>query len=238
MPDRIESGPVRLRQMARRGRAGLTPIDLVVETTKRKSFAIAIDWPGWARAGRTPELALDMLTATVERYRPIAAAARAAFPDGEPAFRVLSTVEGNASTTFGVPAIVLDVDRRPLDRAGAAGLAAVVEAAWTAFDRVAAAAPAELRKGPRGGGRDRDTIIAHVNDADDAYAKQVGIRVRDAGGDEALVGARRAAMLEVLRRPSDGSPISSRWTPRYAARRIAWHALDHAWEIEDRTEPG
>jgi hypothetical protein len=28
------------------------------------------------------------------------------------------------------------------------------------------------------------------------------------------------------------------WPPRYAARRIAWHALDHAWEIEDRSEPG
>ncbi len=22
--------------------------------------------------------------------------------------------------------------------------------------------------------------------------------------------------------------------PRYAARRIAWHVLDHAWEIEER----
>jgi hypothetical protein len=23
-------------------------------------------------------------------------------------------------------------------------------------------------------------------------------------------------------------------TPRFAVRRVAWHALDHAWEIEDR----
>ena len=31
------------------------------------------------------------------------------------------------------------------------------------------------------------------------------------------------------------APITERgWPPRYAARRIAWHALDHAWEIEDR----
>ena len=45
-------------------------------------------------------------------------------------------------------------------------------------------------------------------------------------------------MLEVLGRPSDGSPLADRrWTARYAARRIAWHALDHAWEIEDRSEP-
>jgi hypothetical protein len=25
-----------------------------------------------------------------------------------------------------------------------------------------------------------------------------------------------------------------RWLPRYFVRRVAWHALDHAWEIEDR----
>jgi hypothetical protein len=42
-------------------------------------------------------------------------------------------------------------------------------------------------------------------------------------------------MLDVLRGPSDGEPISKRWTARFAARRIAWHALDHAWEIEDRS---
>ncbi|MEY2437652.1 MAG: hypothetical protein QOF97_2488, partial [Acidimicrobiaceae bacterium] len=25
------------------------------------------------------------------------------------------------------------------------------------------------------------------------------------------------------------------WAYRYAARRIAWHALDHAWEMQDRS---
>ncbi len=103
---------------------------------------------------------------------------------------------------------------------------------------MAAAAPAELRKGPRGGGRDRDRMIEHVDGGDDAYAGVMGIKVR--GQDRAVPGAveaMRAAMLEALRQPSDGSPIASRkWPPRYAARRIAWHALDHAWEIEDRTE--
>ena len=45
-------------------------------------------------------------------------------------------------------------------------------------------------------------------------------------------------MLEILRQPSDGSPLAGRkWPPRYAVRRVAWHALDHAWEMEDRTEP-
>ena len=120
-----------------------------------------------------------------------------------------------------------------MDAAEAARLAALVGAAWTVFDRVAAAAPEELRKGPRGGGRDRTKVVGHVNEADDAYAREIGLVNRPKE-----VAARRAAMLEVLRTPTDGSPIAGRkWTQRYAARRIAWHALDHAWEIEDRTDP-
>ena len=131
---------------------------------------------------------------------------------------------------FGVPGAIGGEDRRPVDANEAKRLAAIVEAAWTVFDRVAAAAPEELRKGPRGGGRDRTKIVGHVNDADGGYATVMGIKEPD-------VAARRAAMLDVLRQPSDGSPIAGRkWPPRYAARRIAWHALDHAWEIEDRTD--
>jgi hypothetical protein len=79
-----------------------------------------------------------------------------------------------------------------------------------------------------------------VIEADGYYAREIGVRLPPASPeDRAAVAAARAAMLEVLRRPSDGSPLADRkWTARYAARRIAWHALDHAWEIEDRTEPG
>ena len=48
----------------------------------------------------------------------------------------------------------------------------------------------------------------------------------------------RSAIVEVLGLNSDGSPLpGGAWTQRYAARRIAWHILDHAWEIEDRSEP-
>ena len=118
-------------------------------------------------------------------------------------------------------------------------LAGLVEAAWTVFDRVAAAAPAELRKGPRGGGRDTARIVEHVDGADQAYAQVMGIKTTapDRAQPE-TVSALRDAMLEVLRHASDGSPIADRkWPSRYAYRRIAWHALDHAWEIEDRTEP-
>jgi hypothetical protein len=105
---------------------------------------------------------------------------------------------------------------------------------------VVAGAPAELRKGPRGGGRDRDKIVDHVFGAEAAYARKLGIKhPKPARDDRAAIDALRGEILTVLRAPSDGSPpVPKGWPPRYAARRIAWHALDHAWEIEDRSEPG
>ena len=31
-------------------------------------------------------------------------------------------------------------------------------------------------------------------------------------------------------------PGGERWPALFAVRRSAWHALDHAWEIEDRLD--
>jgi len=208
-------------------------IRVVVEVAPKKAFVAALDWPGWARGGKGEAPALDAFLAAAPRYAPVAA--EAGFPLGAAgiAIDVVERVPGGSGTEFGVPSAITEADRRPMDAAEAARLAALVEAAWAVFDRVAAAAPEELRKGPRGGGRDRARIVAHVNEADDAYAREIGLVTRP---KEVL--ARRAAMLDVLRTPSDGTPPAGRrWTLRYAARRIAWHALDHAWEIEDRTDP-
>jgi hypothetical protein len=214
-----------------------TAIRVLVETTPKKVFASALDWPGLARSGRDEPAALEALIAAVPRYAPVAEAAGLPFDPAHLALDVVERVPGDASTVFGVPAIVAATDRLPADEAEAARLASIVAAAWATLDRVAAAAPEELRKGPRGGGRDRSKVVDHVDNADAAYASVMGLRHQVT--DRAAVEAMRAAMLEVLRRASDGSPLAGkRWPPRYAARRIAWHALDHAWEIEDRTEPG
>ena len=152
-------------------------------------------------------------------------------------FELGESLPGSAGTDFGVPSAVAEDDRRPLGRAEAERQAALVAAAWTTFDLVVAGAPAELRKGPRGGGRDRDTIVAHCVTSDTAYATQIGIKLREPDPtDRAAVEAGRAAILELLREPSDGTPLGARrWPARYAARRIAWHSLDHAWEIQDKS---
>jgi len=107
-----------------------------------------------------------------------------------------------------------------------------------AFDQIAAASLAELRKGPRGGGRDRDQLIGRVIGAETAYARKLGIkRKQSVTGDNAAIGELRAAIAAVVGASSDGSPmVPGGWTTRYAARRIAWHVLEHAWEMQDRAE--
>lgn len=213
-----------------------TPIRVLVETTPKKVFVSALDWPGWARSGKDEALAVEALLAAASRYAPVAADAGLTFDAESMDLDVVERVDGDAGTAFGVPAIIAEADRAPVDAAEAARLSALVEAAWRAFDRIAAAAPESLRKGPRGGGRDRSKVVDHVIEAEAAYANVMGRKHRPV--DQAAVEAMRADLLEVLRQPSDGSPIAGRkWPPRYAARRLAWHVLDHAWEIEDRSEP-
>ena len=214
-------------------------IDIGEEVVPKRTFIWALDWPGWCRSGKDRDLAIASLIDHADRYARVAKQAGLSFPPvTADALHTVESGTGGTGTEFGVPSSITDADRRRVTAKEAERIAAIVEAAWTVFDRVAFKSPAELRKGPRGGGRDRDKMIGHVIEADHAYAREIGVRVRTPTlDDRAAVEAERAAMLEVLRRPSDGSPLADRkWTLRYAARRIAWHALDHAWEMEDRTE--
>ena len=214
-------------------------IEVGEETGAKKAFVWALDWPGWCRGGKDTALAIEALIEHGPRYAVVATQAGLEFTDlSALELDTVESVNGGAGTDFGVPSAITDRDRRPTMAEEAKRLASLVEAAWVVFDRVAAGAPAELRKGPRGGGRDRDKMIEHIIEADHAYAREMGVRLPPPSFDDrAAVEAERAAMLEVLRQPSDGSPLADRrWTPRYAARRIAWHALDHAWEMEDRTD--
>ena len=206
---------------------------MLIEAGPKKTFAIALDWPGWSRSGRTEDQARETLAEYAPRYAAVARAAGLDFPDGSSDLEVVQRVKGGPNTDFGVPYEVVDDDRKPLDAAATDRMLALVSAAWEVFDRVVAGAPQELRKGPRGGGRDRDRIVEHVYGAEDAYARKLGVRIKaPAVGDSAAVAAARRTLLEALRA---GEPGPKGWPPRYAARRIAWHAVDHAWEIEDRS---
>jgi hypothetical protein len=211
-----------------------------LERSPKKTFAGALEWPGWCRAGKDADLALGALAEYAARYARVATQASESFEPGtESDFDVVEDVEGNATTAFGAPGIVVAADHRPLSARDAERLARLVAAAWAVFEDAVAGAPPTLRKGPRGGGRDRDKIVEHVIGAEVSYASVIGIKQRQPDpGDRGAIDALRAAMLDLIKQPSDGTPLAGRrWPARYAARRIAWHALDHAWEIEDRTEP-
>ena len=214
------------------------PITVVLETGRTKTFASAVDWPGWCRAGRTEEAALEALAAYAARYALVTDAAGVRFPGtAGDAFTVAERLPGNASTDFGAPGAIADADRTPTTGAQANRLTVIVRAAWTVFDRIAADTPPELRKGPRGGGRDRDKMIDHVIGAEVMYARKIGLRHRQpAITDRTAIEALRDDVSAVLGQPSDGSPTTEKgWPVRYAARRVAWHVLDHGWEMQDRT---
>jgi hypothetical protein len=158
---------------------------------------------------------------------------------------VVHRVKGGAGTDFGVPSNELASDKAPMDDPELDRLVAILDACWRAVDRAAAAAVGvELRKGPRGGGRDLPHIEGHVLDAEEAYCHQLGSRrpKREPGEDTAASSRRlRAHIRKVLAARARGEAIPDpnavkrQWSPRYAVRRSAWHALDHAWEIEDRS---
>ena len=219
-------------------------IAVCLEVTPKEAVASALDWPGWCRSGLDECAALEVLTSYARRYAPIAEQAGVSFPSTI-AFDVVERVPGGPTTAFAAPEcrrpfpqMTAEADRATVTPATARRLVGLVTAAWATFDEVAAASPAELRKGPRGGGRDRDKLIEHVIGAETAYARKLGIKHKQpAINDIAAIGELRQAIAAVVAAPSDSSPaVPTGWTARYAARRIAWHVLEHAWEMQDRAE--
>jgi hypothetical protein len=213
-----------------------SPIPVFIEPGNKWVFASAVDWPGWARRGKTEEFAVQALADYLPRYAPIVARAALA-----PVTGTLVITERHPEATvnadFGTLHEIAPSENRPLSAAEGARLAALLEAAWAAFDETAAAAPAELRKGPRGGGRDTAQIIAHVTEAEDMYARKMGLP-RDkapSGAPDAIV-RRRAQIGAALRDPQSLITPRSGWPPRFTARRMGWHVLDHLWEIEDKSD--
>jgi hypothetical protein len=207
-----------------------------LEVGKRRVFASAADWPGWCRSGKDEKSALEALDVAAARYAAVPKAARISFAPDK-GFTVVERLPGDATTEFGAPGAIAKAESKRLTKKEAGRLSALVAASWTIFDRVVGTAPSSLRKGPRGGGRDRDAIVEHVLGADVMYARKIGLRLKQPPGEDgAAVREHRNAIVAGLRAGTKGL-VEGDWPARYAARRIAWHVLDHAWEIEDRSRP-
>jgi hypothetical protein len=194
-----------------------------LEVGKTWTFACSVDWPGWCRRGKGRQAALEELLRYLPRY---AAVAGTGFKPGP--LRVIGEVTGSATTDFGAPGAVGEWDRADLSRKDAARLAGLLDQAWSAFDRVASEAPEFLPKGPRGGGRDRDAIVDHVREAERSYGRKMGVAI----APRTPWSQQRAAYLDAVR----SGRLAGGWPVRYTVRRIGWHVMDHAWEMEDRTD--
>jgi hypothetical protein len=220
-------------------------IQVYLESGEKRTFAGAIEWPGWCRSGRDEASALNVLFGYAQRYALALQPSGLGFaiPDSSSALMVVERLAGNATTDFGAPAIPPASDATPLDRPRMDRLVALLAACWQALDRASQAALSkELRKGPRGGGREREEIVEHVLESAGSYIGAFGAKVRlETGPDQAArMQAVQQGIVAALEQSLRGEipPISPRgkvyWTPRYFVRRTAWHILDHAWEIEDR----
>lgn len=193
-----------------------------LEEGKASVFAVALDWPGWCRRAKNAELALDALDQYRARY---ARAITVPFRPGS--LDVIGTLKGNGTTDYGAPDARGPWDEVTLTPSELKRHLQVLHDCWNFFDAVVDAAPLSLRRGPRGGGRDRDEVVEHVREAERAYCSRAGFRVAPrTPWDE-----QRDVVVTTLRA---GVP-DAKWPVAYAIRRVAWHVLDHAWEIEDKS---
>jgi hypothetical protein len=216
-------------------------IPIYLEIGRKRTFACSLEWPGWCRWGRTEEAAIDALIEIAPRYAEVARSASRRFPKAErDRIEVVERIPGSGTTDFGAPGKVAQADYEELDRAGAGRLRDLLRASWDLLDRAVAEASPTLQKGPRGGGRDRDDIFRHVLAAETAYARSAGLKLKEPDAeDRRAIEAHREAILDIVRPASDTSVRSPKgWPIRYAVRRCAWHVLDHAWEVQDKSLKG
>jgi hypothetical protein len=220
-------------------------MDVYLEVGKKRTFAGALEWPGWCRSARNEVDALQTLFDYRLRYAQAIQSAQLGFepPEDVSAFRLGERLEGNSTTDFGAPSVAPSVDGEPTSEEELRRSQALLEALWRSFEATTRVAEGkELRKGPRGGGRDLEGIIRHVQGAEAAYLSRLGGKVlkeeQTPGLWEGFVPVHQAIMATlVLGRdepPAVGPRGGQRWTRHYFVRRTAWHVLDHLWEIEDR----
>lgn len=209
---------------------------VVIETGSKKVFASALDWPGWCRSATTEGEALDALVEYAARYRRIAEiAGETGVPDAAASLSVIERLPGNATTGFGAPDAKASVEQEPMSDAECECQVKLLRACWQAFDETASRVSEELRKGPRGGGRDRSKLIAHTFEAERSYARKIGVKTPKGAmlTDEGLR-AHRDAVCDVIREVNARGELPGPWPLRYFIRRAAWHVMDHVWEMEDK----
>ncbi len=202
-----------------------------------KVVAVAPDWPGLERGAKTREVAIEQLLACLPRYTKVAQLAGL-----EAAFATVTTLDvieeypGTGSTDFwGISFAFSDIDRQQMSDAELDRELRLMQAGWAFFDEVRSRVSAEMQKGPRGGGRNRDQIVSHTFGTERDWAKKV--RVITPQGVMLTIGglqAHRETYVDAIRAFHRRGEMARTWPLRYLIRHTAYHTVNHAWEMEDK----
>ncbi len=218
------------------------PVRTVIEhgPKDKRSVAFTVDWPGWSRGAKSAEIALETLESYRQRYRPIAdLAGMAGEFDAAGPLEIVEEKVGTGSVDFwGISFSPSATEHGPMTEADFDRAITLLRACWTFFDGVAARVSPVMRKGPRGGGRDRDRIIRHtIRTESEDFAKQVGLRIpEEAALTPEGLRQHRETYVAAMRAYNAGEVTKQMrsWTLPFLIRHSGFHTLDHAWEMEDK----
>ncbi len=219
------------------------PVRVMLEQGKKKRVvACAFDWPGWDRSPRIGHDVLAVLASYRPRYAKVAEAAGlgAEFAaTGE--LEVVEHLDGIGMTDYyGVSGRAASPETVTMTGEDCERKVSLLRASWNTFGATAARVSPELRKGPRGGGWDKERIIRHVNGAEiEEFAPKVGVKVSlETRDDPEALQEYREAFIGAIRQHYGRGESARSWPLAFLIRRCAWHMLDHAWELEDRDLTG
>jgi len=210
---------------------------LEIGPKNKKVVALAPEWPGLARGAATEEAAIERLRAYLPRYAKVAKLARmdAAFA-ASTTIKVVERYPGTGSTDFwGISFAFSSIDRQAMTSDALERELTLMRACWAFFDDVRSRVSAQMQKGVRGGGRDRDHIVRHTVATEQNFAKKLGL---PAPGEAPLtdegLNAHRETYCNAIRAFHAQGKMARTWPLRYLIRHTAFHTLDHAWEMEDK----
>lgn len=217
-----------------------TRVTLEIGPKGKKVVAVAPDWPGLERGAKTKEDAIERLRSYLSRYSPVAKLAGLYVEfDAIKNVRVVDEYPGTGSTDFwGISFAFSSIDKRGMSSDELERELTLMRACWAFFDDVRKRVSAEMQKGPRGGGRERDHIVRHTLYVERDWAQGVGVLIPE----DALLTAKglktyRDAYCDGIREYHSQGKMAgkmAKWPLRFLIRHTAFHTLDHAWEMEDR----
>lgn len=212
-------------------------VTLEIGPKGKRVVAVAPDWPGLERGAKTEAAAIEQLLAYVPRYATATklAGMQAALP-ASPVVEVVERYPGTGSTDFwSISFAFSSLDQQAMSGEALARELALMRAGWSFFDEVRARVSAEMRPGPRGGGRNRERIVRHVWAVEQDWSRKLGLLApEDPMLTREALNAYRDDYCNAIRALNAEGKMARTWPLRYLIRHTAFHTLDHAWEMEDK----